>query len=712
MILLATGWGPKYGGINSFNYSFAVGLRRFIGSEGRIICAVPNATEGEIHSAKRQNIDLFNIAEANGTIAFDPNWIGEFKNIPDFPPDRSNVIWVGHDVKSGFAAKRAAEDLGGRAALIMHMDYLAYQGLVHDGEEAWEKHELQMRLFQGTTPIFAVGPLLQRSCNRLTGLNRAHRLVPGFEITEPGVNKSPDDIVAAIMLGRIEAETDRIKQGQLAVAAFSRAVAQDRQMGHRTALSHAYLQIVGLDGDLASRNALFMQSEKHARQLVNILPTRYSEDRALTLDRMRGSNLALMPSWHEGFGLVGWEAISCEVPLVVSVNSGLFELVDEELGGAGIGCLHGLRIDGSRQDDQNFSDQDIIAVSNIILKISSNLARAKADARNLKKMLIDKLICTWEETARHFLQVMGKESSGYVSQAPSDPPRHPSTDLVVDSAASEHANSGVQDVADPTFSYLALVSADAKKDARWSKVAGGNTQLNNAIDELKSHNWYTQNPAMGRVRKILAEMPMVDDSQAFVVGRNIYQSADGSANDAITFMHHLRTELGRFPIRTMCFLYLGMLYEVYFDSQDVIRAIPKARHVEALFEAAADSHLRVMANQVSRELNRRKPGRYPVLPGHEYKVIEITLDIKLVQDELSPPILLNIHLDDFSLTKTGVTQGNETGWNQLRKFGNVIQVEDILSIVQAYFALPDSISIINFDLKSSIKVDEDLSLIE
>jgi hypothetical protein len=176
-------------------------------------------------------------------------------------------------------------------------------------------------------------------------------------------------------------------------------------------------------------------------------------------------------------------------------------------------------------------------------------------------------------------------------------------------------------------------------------------------------------------------------------------------------MHHLRAELGRFPARTTCFLFLGMLYEVYFDSQDVIRVMPKAKYVDALFEAAADGDFRVMAHQVSREVKRRKPGRYPILPGDDFKVVEITLDFKPSEDELSPPILVGIHLNGLSLTKNGDTQGNETGWSRLRRLGEIIQVEDILSIVQAYFALPDSSFIKGFDLKSSIKIDESLILI-
>lgn len=37
-----------------------------------------------------------------------------------------------------------------------------------------------------------------------------------------------------------------------------------------------------------------------------------------------------MPSWHEGFGLVAWEAVAAGVPLIVSKESGVYEFLDEQ----------------------------------------------------------------------------------------------------------------------------------------------------------------------------------------------------------------------------------------------------------------------------------------------------------------------------------------------------------------------------------------------
>lgn len=714
VILLATAWGSKYGGINTFNHSFTVGLRRHLGPEGRIICAVPNATTEDIDGARKHNVELFNISDASGNEDFDPNWVGELRNLVPAHDDRQNIIWVGHDVKSGLAARKASEEIGGHAALIMHMDYLAYQGLIHDGEAAWEKHEQQVRLFQGSASAFAVGPLLQRSCDRLTGSKRAHRLVPGFPMADLKVNKSPDDLVAGIMLGRVDAEHDRLKQGQLTVAAFSAAVARDRDWRGRTPLSDGHLTILGLDEDPATRKALFENSEKHAQQLVNVLPSRYTEDRDLAIDRIRRSNLAFMLSWHEGFGLVGWEAIACEVPLIVTVNSGLYELIDGELGGAGIGCIHGVRIEGSRQEGQNFSGEDVTNISKLIYRISSNIGRAKSDAQNLKRMLLKKLVCTWEETARQFLDGIAKDEPGGTS-LPSGglscekPPEAPAE---LDQAESTEARNGSVEPTAGNVDYLGSLSHYAKQEVIWVLGTGPDAELDKVIQAFKSYNWYTQNPAVQATRRLLLQKPEADASQVFLLGRNIYQAADGSANDAISFLNNLRTELARFSVAARRFLFLGMLYEVYFSARDEVRSIPKASHVDALFNVATEDDLKEVADQLYKHLVRVKPNRYPVLPGQPHRDLKLVLATRRLEDELSPLILEDLTLNEFALIRRPLDQEIEVGWGQLRKYGIVIQVDDLLKIVQDYFAIPRRMLSPNIDKKVTIAIDDDISLIE
>ena len=98
------------------------------------------------------------------------------------------------------------------------------------------------------------------------------------------------------------------------------------------------------------------------------------------------------------------------------------------------------------------------------------------------------------------------------------------------------------------------------------------SQLGRVLDGLKSHNWYAQNAAMELLDDI--SKPELGKEDAFVLGRNIYQAAEGNARGALSFMRNLPSQLSRFGERGVD-VAAGMTYEVYFDSSDRLRERPK-----------------------------------------------------------------------------------------------------------------------------------------
>src|SRR5918999_5248329 len=69
---------------------------------------------------------------------------------------------------------------------------------------------------------------------------------------------------------------------------------------------------------------------KYADAVVNLHALPYIQDRQQLYSELSKASVALMPSWHEGFGLVAWEAIAAGVPVIVSKHSGVYRLLDEE----------------------------------------------------------------------------------------------------------------------------------------------------------------------------------------------------------------------------------------------------------------------------------------------------------------------------------------------------------------------------------------------
>jgi glycosyltransferase involved in cell wall biosynthesis len=80
-------------------------------------------------------------------------------------------------------------------------------------------------------------------------------------------------------------------------------------------------------------------AQDKAGRALNILAQPFTDCREDLFDQLGRANLALMLSWHEGFGLTGWEAIAAQVPLIVSRQSGLYRLVQESVGDPGTACL-------------------------------------------------------------------------------------------------------------------------------------------------------------------------------------------------------------------------------------------------------------------------------------------------------------------------------------------------------------------------------------
>lgn len=429
-VLMATAWGPRHGGINAFNRDFAIGLAAALGTRGQVFCAVINPTDGDYDDAKKGNVTLIPLVGKKVTDHFDTAWAYEIVNWLKKEAKAAPVSWwVGHDVTSGAAALAGVEVApGSRAALIHHMSYIAYQGFKHDdGEEADAKDAEQKKLFSAPdAALFAVGPLLRDSCRRLSGNAREPvMLIPGFPDRTAG-NKATDHLVA-ISFGRMEAASDRIKQGQLSVAAFGAAIKEACSVAYGPASlkNSPSLYLIGLPaGGSSESKELFKLAEQHAERTVNLIPLPFDQDRKKLLDRLDEANLAFMLSWHEGFGLTGWEAIAAEVPLILSKQSGLFRLLDHSLNGAAEGYVYAIDVEGQRGEDgsANFTPNDLRKVKSAILKISNDIKNHHKRAEKLKTLVQKELVCRWDNTGLEFLKGLGILGASSPTEPTSPPP--------------------------------------------------------------------------------------------------------------------------------------------------------------------------------------------------------------------------------------------------------------------------------------------------
>lgn len=399
LVIFATAWGARHGGVNSFNMELCTALVRVVENKYKIICIVPG-----VGSETQAVIDGVEVVSLLGSGVTDQLEVNRAYEVVKRLENNYKVLWwIGHDVITGPIAFKASELAGGKVAVIHHMNYAAYKSYTGiNGAQLQKTIEDQRALIRAADRVLAVGPKLAKSARKMRdsdGINSVTELVPGLALMQ---GLEVEEGFSAITFGRLDRKTDRLKLARLAVAAFGRASGQPgNPLGY-----DATMTVIGVpddsgeDGENTEVTELRRIAEEQAQRavVVNVFP--FLDDRDRLLDELRHHSVCLMLSLHEGFGLVGWEAIAAEVPLILSRNSGLYEFIDRNLEGLGTGLVQGVDIQGKETSD-------IDAVVRSLLWIRSHGPRAKSDAKKLKKLLSK--LCTWEDTAGTLVEALGLE---------------------------------------------------------------------------------------------------------------------------------------------------------------------------------------------------------------------------------------------------------------------------------------------------------------
>lgn len=397
--IIATAWGTKKGGVNSFNYDYCRALGKTSSSIFNIVCIVPTANEEQIEDALTSGISLCLLSKGK-EIDISEKSADEILRVFKEKYGGLPKWWIGHDVITGLTAL-ACNSIGkdSKVAIFHHMDYSSYKGM--EGENTESKVRLQSKLLQNADVVLSVGPKLMLSAERkiLGKPNIKHlEIIPGLPEIEglPALKQ-----LNAISFGRISPRTDLLKQTRLAVASFGEA----HSVENGGLDKDDYLTIIGLEVELRDKQhkELLQLARKHAGRVVQIHGWQFSENRNELLEVLRSSSVCLMLSLHEGFGLVGWEAIAAEVPLIISTNSGVYQAIESFLGGMGTGCLYGVEIRGEI-GEHSYQEADVEDVKNALLKIKKNPVRAKEDARSLKKLL--STVCNWDNVVHATIEAM------------------------------------------------------------------------------------------------------------------------------------------------------------------------------------------------------------------------------------------------------------------------------------------------------------------
>lgn len=409
-IFIADGWGAVSGGINCFNYDLVKACARIKKDENdiRICCVVPELTHEQQNEMQQEGIipitlskGAFSSPEAAQVISGN---IQKNPELKDFYPDKCNTFCVGHDIYTGNLSKQLAEECNGWNIVFHHMDYTSYYLLGKPNVSNYEKKvEEQKSILQGADLVCAVGPMLLQSAEDISrNAEKCIEVSPGlasFDARSNCLNR-----YNPIVFGRVEKDNKAIKQIQLAIDAFARAISMDQ--GTPIIKNNPTLSVIGYnanDSDSLTEEVRRLQkgTAKIAGGMCNIIPSLYINDRTKLEERLRDASVAMMLSFHEGFGLVGYEAIAAGVPLILSKNTGLYMFLEREQLDH---LVYPVQIKGSASSER-YSEDDLDTVARALRDIRQEESKYKEKAIKLRETLLSKPDkYSWDAVANNFIQ--------------------------------------------------------------------------------------------------------------------------------------------------------------------------------------------------------------------------------------------------------------------------------------------------------------------
>lgn len=217
------------------------------------------------------------------------------------------------------------------------------------------------------------------------------------------------------------------------------------------------------------------------------------------------------------------------------------------------------------------------------------------------------------------------------------------------------------------------------------------SDINEIIRALKSLNWYTQNPAITKIRTIRQNEYL--PSSWFVLGRNIYQAACGNSQKAMEFMAGLETQLRQFPPETAQHLLAGMLFEVYFDSRGEFRDDAKFSYADKPLSVVTIGEFSDALEFITYHL-RNHGARLTFMPGDRTRnLIHIdSVSVPLPADDAPPPFgapptheIRSVALNGVELMRDTV-DGEPNAWSRMIRVRTVSperirdQISDELAI--------------------------------
>ena len=339
-MFLCDEWKSSKGGLSTFNREFAINLAETTAGSMKIHCYVSNSDDRDREDAKQHGVNLITAQSVPGSA--DP------LECLKFPPSQlpNPHLVIGHGRKLGSPAYFLARSTKCKWIQFVHVyceDLGKYKESATAAEDTIEenekKHKMEIELCKAADAVVAVGSRLQQKYSRSLPNVEVEIITPG--IVEKFCNESIESREHTGVLSRtLNAFKSYMFMKTFNVFMFGRATFEDLTLKGYDIVANAIgslgeefeLTFVGSSpGEHRNIEQWFLQKTCIKRKQITIRG--YCTEPDELKGMFRQSDLVALPSRTEGFGLVGLEAISAGVPVLISGESGIAEALQKVEGG-------------------------------------------------------------------------------------------------------------------------------------------------------------------------------------------------------------------------------------------------------------------------------------------------------------------------------------------------------------------------------------------
>lgn len=318
--LIADEWLSTKGGLSTVNRQLAIQLAKFPSLSVSLFMAKCSKEEKE--QANQHNVEVLEAEQATGK---DPDrwWTSP-------PPNFDTDFIIGHSCILGKQAKHIRNYFQCKWVQVVHTDpeelgsYKSYSGANATGEKKFKK---EVALCKMADLVVGIGPKLAEVYR--AKLRRYKKevftLTPSFFHESSNVEQAQDEgkTFRVLIFGRGDSEDISLKGFDLA----AEAVAELHDESY-------HLIFVGVREGEHDKVRKRLLEEGHGNLAGYQLKVReYITCRDELVETLFESDLAIMPSRSEGFGLTALEALNAGLPILVGKNTGFAEAMKEVFGG-------------------------------------------------------------------------------------------------------------------------------------------------------------------------------------------------------------------------------------------------------------------------------------------------------------------------------------------------------------------------------------------